>query len=161
MLPDSAKLVLLLLISAGCMSTLFTSPSIALQDANMRVLSPEAAQFCKAPRNIATECESSVAPGDNNKDGKTLKCNSLLKGVQKCDSIVKKAYRSINLGGCPFEIKYLTLCEDEWCQNESHEGIKSCRDECAGVRESLTTCVEKRVIDAFRWNGLNKDGTRI
>ena len=158
-LPDYAKLLLLFLITTASLSTLLTSPSITMGNAKMRVLSPQPQQFCTAPRKRARECENAAAAEDNNKDGGTLKCNYLTEAVHQCEKMVERAYRSINLGGCPFQIKSLTLCEDEWCHNVSPQGIKSCQDECAQVRRSLATCVEQRVIERFRWNGLNEDGT--
>lgn len=162
-LPEKAKVAVLLLITAACLITIFTSPSITMWDANMRVLPPQGRQFCKVPRKRVSECENSMgdAAGEDIQDRKKKNCNSLVTEFQKCETIVKRAYRNINLGRCPFQIKSLTLCEDEWCENKSAEGLKSCAEECAGVRESLTTCIEQTVLDSFRRNGLNEDGTVV
>jgi hypothetical protein len=164
-LPAKAKLALLLCITAGCLSTFFTSPSITMWDANMRVLSPtspQARQFCNVPRKKASDCEGPTNdPGQEKQDEEKKTCSSLLLDAQKCDTLVKRSYRNINLEQCTYHIKSLTLCEDEWCVGYSADEIKSCGEECSGLRESLTTCIQKNVLDSFRRNGLNEDGTII
>mmetsp|Transcript_1569 Transcript_1569/g.2916 ORF Transcript_1569/g.2916 Transcript_1569/m.2916 type:complete len:147 (-) Transcript_1569:1013-1453(-) len=144
MLSDLGKLSLLVILTAGCLATMFTSPSTTMHNPNMRVLAPPLGQFCKAPRDSVKQCS---------KDKED--CIQSEKSLQNCESVVKQAIRHINLGGCPFQIKALTLCEDEWCQNP-----KSCQEECAGVRESLTLCIRDTILSQFQKNGLKEDGAR-
>jgi hypothetical protein len=146
MLSDPTKLLLLAICMVACLGTLFTSPSITMGNAAMRVLAPPVRQHCMAPRQAANKCsKESKAP-----------CPDLDKVVVKCQSVVERAYRHINLGGCPFEIKALTLCEAEWCQ--SGDGA-SCERECSNVRESLSSCIQRQVAAFLNRNGIEKDGT--
>jgi hypothetical protein len=115
----------------------------------MKVLSPPLRQFCKAPRDAAQDCQED----GHNKDKQA--CKLLNKNIIDCEFVVKRAFRHINLGGCPFYIKALTLCEDEWC----HQDPKSCAEECSGVREALSTCIQEYVTKYFVTNGMKPDGT--
>ena len=146
MLSDPMKLLLLAICTLACLGTLFTSPSITMENAAMRVLSPSVRQFCDAPLQAARECSAESRAS----------CRDLEKVVKECQSVVQKAYRHINLGGCPFQIKALTLCEAEWCRTGD---MSSCERECSAVRESLSKCTRRQVEMFLHRNGLEKDGT--
>ncbi len=125
-----------------------------MMNPSMRVISatgPNNQKFCKIPRQIARECEgkANANPTDGNN------CNSHREVAKKCERVVRKAFRNINMGGCPKQIKLLTLCEDEWCYHDR----MSCQKECAGVRKNLLVCVQETVELYFKRNGFEKDGT--
>lgn len=153
LLSDQAKLVLLLGLTAACLSTIFFSPSTTMHNSNMKVLSPPLQQFCKAAGDAVKECQKSKESSGNQK----MDCASLETHVANCEKTVRRAFRDINLGGCPFPIKSLTLCEDEWCRGRSDP--TSCAEECSGVREQLSSCIQQHVSRYFEWAGLQNDGT--
>lgn len=147
MFSDRAKLLLLVASTALFLGTLLTSPSTTTNNPNMRVLVAPVRQFCKAPREAATACSKR---GEHQTE-----CARLTQSVQTCDRVLKGAFRDINLGGCPFQIKAVTLCEDEWCRHDP----KSCLEECSSVKAFLASCIQRHVASYFQRNGLKEDGT--
>lgn len=154
MISDRSKLLLLVVLTVVCLGTIFTSPSTTMGNPNMRVLSPPVRQFCKAPREAAADKGCSNAKHSSEKP---QECSSLMKAVQTCDRMLQRAFQHINLGGCPFQIKAVTLCEDEWCRHDP----KSCMEECSGVRESLSVCTQQQVSSYFQRHGLKENGTPL
>ena len=61
------------------------------------------------------------------------------------------------MGGCPYQIQSLTMCEVEWCGKESD--VTACTNECKRARETLDVCVKKHVQHVFQKNGMAMDGT--
>jgi hypothetical protein len=139
MLSDPAKLVLLGLCFIGCLATLFTSPGLSMGNAELRSLNPPVDRLCKKPREEAKKC---VGPR-----------------VTKCEKAISQAYKDINMGGCPHELKTVTLCEAEWCQPGASPDRSACKRECGNVREDLQTCIQKHVEQYFSKHGLENDGT--
>jgi hypothetical protein len=148
MLSDRAKLSLLAMCTMACLGTFFTSSSIAMGNAAMRVLSPRTRQHCMAPIRASNQCQ---------KEGNA--CTFQKAVATRCEAVVKRAYRHINLGGCPSEIKALSLCEAEWCHSTGFPADSSCVQECSIVKETLSNCVQRQVQSFFRKNGLQNDGT--
>ena len=144
MLSDGAKIGILGIAYAICLVTLGTSPSITMGNGSLRTLAPTTRKHCQVPQKNARECH------DNN-------CQDLKRAAQKCQDVVQRAYRHINLGGCATRIKAWTLCEDEWCQREMDTA--ACMTECTYVREALDDCKRQVVADYFRTNSLETDGT--
>lgn len=140
------KVMILAVLYLICVVTMWTAPSMTMGNASMRVLSPPIRQHCKAAQMAANKCLA----GDG--------CQTLKGDALKCEQVVQNAYRHINLGGCPMEIKAWTLCEIEWCQGGGVDH-SSCLSECAGVRDSLQTCKENVVASYFKSHSLEKDGT--
>jgi len=142
-------------MTAACIGTLFTSQSIALGNASMRVLSADSGRYCKQYHKKATECIME-ARGDISTESflqKTEECAYHQENARKCENVVRTAFRNINMSGCPKEIKMSTLCEDEWCHQQDRV---SCQKECAGVREQLSLCVHQQVMQSFERNGLEE-----
>ena len=150
---DRAKLALLLAATALCLGTIFNAPSTTMNNPKMRVLAAPVRQFCKAPREAAAKACSA----DQNISEHRTQCTVLTTSMQRCERVVQRAFRDINLGGCTLQIKAVDLCEGEWCRNGSR--AESCSEECSSVRESLSGCVKQQVSLTFRRNGLNEDGT--
>eukprot|EP00980_Cylindrotheca_fusiformis_P003118 scaffold721_cov131-Cylindrotheca_fusiformis.AAC.8 len=150
MVSDQTKIALLAICTIACLGTFFTSSSIAMGNAGMRILSPQTRQHCAAPNRAASECQ---------KEGKS--CASQAAVATKCKEAVKRAYRHINLGGCPSEIKALSLCEEEWCHSVGLPSDSSCVQECSKVREGLNSCVERQTQVYFKKYGLRKNGTAL
>lgn len=117
---------------------------------SMKVLADGGGKFCKEPRKKDRECDKST-------NANTVQCDNFRQTAQKCEKAVQKAFRDINMSGCPKEIKMTTLCEDEWCHHQL-DGI-SCKKECAGVRELLSVCVQQHVMHYFKRNGLKENGS--
>ena len=150
-------------------------------------------RFCMTPRrNMMKNCDRKLKKGTattvhnnstlNNNNGKNAihseeeeeqqqqqQCDTYRNNVQKCQKVAKRAFRDINMKGCPKQIKLVTLCEDEWCSghfttgtyigNHNHQTSTSCQKECAGVQDSLELCIKQRIMIVFKQNGLNEDGT--
>jgi len=151
-------------------------------------------RFCMTPRrNVMKNCDRKLKKGtattvhnnstlnsNNSKNAihseeeeeqQQQQCDTYRNNVQKCQKIVKRAFRDINMKGCPKQIKLVTLCEDEWCSghyttgtyignhNHNHQTSTSCQKECAGVQDSLELCIKQRIMIVFKQNGLNEDGT--
>jgi hypothetical protein len=125
------------------LGTLFTSPSIAMGNAAMRKLSPNIRHHCMKQNRAVSQCKS----GDDSNS-----CADLQKNAVECEKVVRLAYRHINLGGCPYEIKFVTLCEHEWCTTIADK--ESCRSECSSIRESLDNCITRHILNYFRKNGI-------
>jgi hypothetical protein len=110
--------------------------------------------FCKEPRAVAKKCL-------NKQDAEDSSCLKLLSQATKCEETVKRAYRHINMGGCPREIQGVTICQVEWCEDVggNREAEKACAKECSAVRETLDKCVKGHVSSFFQRNGLHENGT--
>jgi hypothetical protein len=161
--------------------TLWTSPTITFGHANFPVLSPKLQTHCGPIRKALKECEDGDKPTETKsktmpKDvdaspdacsspaRKDEEVNRLRHDLKICEKTVRKAYRDINIGGCPFEIKSLSLCENEWCHGSASQSLLPsssafCQTECAGVKEKLENCIEQHIQQYFRRAGLNQDGT--
>lgn len=146
MLSDPAKLIFLAVCMTVSLGSFLTSPSIAMSNAAMRKLAPKTRQHCSKQMKAVDQCKPNSDP-DN--------CIGLQQAALTCEKVVKKVYQHINLGGCPYEIKAVTLCEDEWCSmSRKPADIESCRKECSVVRETLNTCIATQVSTFFRKYGL-------
>jgi hypothetical protein len=109
--------------------------------------------FCKEPRAIWKKCLD--------REDEDNSCLKLLSQVSKCEETVQRAYRHINMGGCPREIQAVTICEVEWCEDVSgnREAEKACANECSKVRETLEKCVKRHISSFLQRNGLQENGT--
>mmetsp|Transcript_107482 Transcript_107482/g.310665 ORF Transcript_107482/g.310665 Transcript_107482/m.310665 type:complete len:148 (+) Transcript_107482:150-593(+) len=145
MVEDRVKVVAVVLCYAVCLGTFFSSPTITFGNSSLPSLKPQIQQHCKVPLDALRQC---------NKD-----CQPLRTSAKMCEKVVRKAYRHVNFGGCPNELKTWTLCEAEWCQ-KGMDGT-SCLSECAGVRENLENCKQGVVESYFHQHRLEKDGTQM
>ena len=145
MLSDRVKMLLPALIVCVCLATMFTSSSIIMSNADMSTLRPPVNQLCRNALSAKAACKAS----------QNQNCRDADDAAYKCERAVRKAYQHINFGGCPYEIKAVTLCKAEWCQVPDG----ACQRECAGVTEQMNQCVKKNVRNFFQWHGLQDDGT--
>jgi hypothetical protein len=162
---DSLKLFFLLALTFASMGTLFTSQSISMHIPDPTV-GYNTQRFCMTPFKAFKKCEKNQSKIKEEDEEEEEQCNDLNNhrlNVEKCEMVVKRAFRrDINMGGCPKQIQFVTLCEDEWCHHSpSSTDQKSCQKECAGVRESLNVCINQRMMKYFKWNGLQEDGTTM
>lgn len=122
-------------------------------NSSMRVLSAVDAmkEFCSEAKRAARDCglKNNVDSIDNSK--RTDDCSPYRRTAKKCENVVQNAFRYINMGGCPKQIKLLTVCEDDWCR---HRDPPSCNRECAGVRNDVRLCVQEIVLRYLKRNGL-------
>lgn len=152
MVSDRTKLWVLAACMLGCAATFFSSSSTLMGPRDLGALSPTVNRYCKEPRDLARKCLDTQQHQDSS-------CSSLLKQATKCEDALKKAFRHVNMGGCPREIQFVTICEVEWCQDSNPKAQESCQKECAAVRKSLDSCVSKHVADFFKRLGLEENGT--
>jgi hypothetical protein len=155
MLSDPVKLLVLAVLTVLCLGTLFTSPSITMGNPSMRVMRPNVPQHCMVPRKQVNnqKCASS-----SKETPSSAVCTELQRVFERCDRTVRRAYQHINLGGCPLEIKAVTLCDAEWCHSSASDA-SSCLGECATVNDSLANCIQQQVSFYFKRSGLDEDGT--
>lgn len=153
MLSDRTKLLLLGACLFGSLSTLWTSSSFMMGRNDLGVIGAPPNTFCKEPRAAAEACLD--------KEEEDSSCLTLLSQASKCEETLKRAYRHINMGGCPREIQAVTICEVEWCEDVggNREAEKACSQECSTVRETLDKCVQGHVSSFFQRYGLEENGT--
>ena len=131
-LSEQTKLGLFTVAFVLCLATLFTSHGGGdLPRANARM-----GQYCQTERKTARACQEDCQPAKMQ--------------LEKCESTVKQAFRRINLGGCPWELQTVALCEDEWCRGGA--SMMECQEECSTVRSQLNTCMEN-IINAYLKKG--------
>jgi len=156
---DHVKFLCLVALTIVCIGSFFTSQSIAMGNPSMRVLTMgdgNTQNFCTEPRKAARDCEIKNADTSDNFYERKENCKMYRETAQKCDKTVQNAFSDINMGGCPKQIKLLTLCEDEWCHQQDPT---SCRQECAKVKKNLSLCVQKIIMHYFKRNKLKENGT--
>lgn len=153
MLSDRTKLLLLGGCLLGSLGTLWTSSSFMMGRNDLGVMGAPLNKFCKEPRAAAKACLDK-----NDEDSSCLK---LLSQASKCEETLKRAYRHINMGGCPREIQAVTICEVEWCEDVggNREAEKACTQECSALREILDKCIKGHVMSFFQRYGLEENGT--
>ena len=142
MLSDGGKLILLMLCIVGCIGSYFTSSSV-----DMKKISPRHFEYCQVPTQAMKACHKKDVPS----------CGKEHEAADKCQAVVSEAYRYINLGGCPWELRSASACEAEWCDGVRRD--RSCEQECTGVRQKLNSCVDQQVQKFFKKRGLHIDGT--
>lgn len=76
--------------------------------------------------------------------------------VSKCENAVKRGFKHVNMGGCPYEMKQKALCEIEWCEDEGTSN--HCREECAKVRSALDDCVKDNILSFLASASLDSSG---
>lgn len=123
---------------------------------DLGTLRPQANRYCKEPRQQAMKCLDTSEKEDS------TTCTSLLKQASKCEQVLEKAFRHVNMAGCAREIQAATICEVEWCedlQNNEKGAQEACQKECLGVRKALDSCVKQHVATFFQRHGLEDNGT--
>lgn len=149
---DQTKLYLLFFSYLLFLSTLFTSSSFSLGHRTIQTMSAPVHRFCRTPRNEVKKCL-------DGQDG-DQQCKSQLNQASKCESVLKRAFRYINMGGCPYEIQSVAVCETEWCEGvqADKQGQADCRKECAKARKALDQCVQGHVTTFYARAGLQENG---
>ena len=113
----------------------------------MKKLTPRFFDYCKIPTQAMKSCHKKDAPS----------CQKEHADAEKCHTVVAEAYRYINLGGFPWELRSASACEAEWCDGVRRQ--PSCEQECTGVRAELNSCVDRQIHNFFKKRGLDSDGT--
>jgi hypothetical protein len=129
-LTERVKVILLFACFFLSLATLFTSSSFEMGEGDLPVLRPNIIQYCQSQVTQDAACV-----GNSSKE-----CAVVETKLKLCQRAVQRAYRRINLGGCPFQIQQNTLCENEWCSRGSKKEL--CDEECTQVRSQLSSCVE-------------------
>uniref|UniRef100_A0A7S2IGP8 Uncharacterized protein n=1 Tax=Helicotheca tamesis TaxID=374047 RepID=A0A7S2IGP8_9STRA len=166
MLSDQHKLAVLAAIFLFCLSTLFTSTSFQTGERGVGTLNPQFQRSCSKAHGEAKAClgdghmvdtinEKAVASSDSSDNKSATKsCKKILSQVDKCETVVGRAYQHINMAGCIRQIQSRTVCEIEWCHNKD-----SCKKHCDGAKEDLKKCEKMHLERFFRRAGLDTDGT--
>jgi hypothetical protein len=141
-LTERVKVILLLACFFLSLATLFTSSSFEMGGRDLPVLRPNIVQYCQVQLTQAAACA-----GNSSNE-----CTATERKLKLCQLAVQRAYRRINLGGCPFQIQQKTLCENEWCSRGSKKNL--CDEECTQVRSQLSSCVEGVVHSCLEGAGL-------
>ena len=122
-------------------------------DRDLETLEAQVDPFCKEPRNSVEKCLEK-------QQEESLSCSSPLQQASKCEQAVQRAFRHINMAGCPREIQAVTICDVEWCEygRGDREAQEACQNECLAVRETLDACIKTHVISFFKRYGLEENG---
>ena len=108
--------------------------------------------LCTKSREAARDCET--RPSNNNARKKSNEnCDLHRVNARKCVKALQNAFNDINMGGCPKQIKLLTLCEDEWCRQPNPT---ACSQECDRVRKTLSQCVHEKVMHYINMAGFEE-----
>ena len=136
---DTMKLFLLAFLYVACLATLWTSTTSV--SGSTRPLRPQLHRFCKASRQKLQSCRSDEPCG---------------KEASVCEAAVHKAYRHINMAGCPDPMQGVADCENEWCGRNASGS--DCKQECMQIRAVLDECVQKHVYSFLNRHGLTAQG---
>ena len=181
---EKDKLGLLLGSLLICALSLLTSQkSFDMGTRDLPLLQPQIHKFCKASFKARNKCQTSNHSNNNNNpqqqpaSSSNAACRDSQQQASQCEKAVQKAYRSINMGGCPHELRDVTLCELERCggyhgvsviHNHLHgmdqttptNGRTSrataggCVEHCQVARTTLETCVTQHVQKQLRHYGI-------
>jgi hypothetical protein len=132
-------------------------------------LRPPLQKHCRAARQAAKKClheNADEALATATTQDQSQSCAKSARAVTQCEVAVTRAYRQINMGGCPRAMHAVTLCEQEWCGGGGPTAgmpveVSPCQSECATVRSKLNDCVQQHVAAAFTRQGLERDGTLV
>jgi hypothetical protein len=152
-LSEPAKLYLLLGCVLLCLSTLFTSSSFSMGSRDLPVLRPSP-KYCRELKQALRKCLDSKQEGG---------CSKELLTASRCDDVVSRAYKDINLGGCSYKNQALVLCEVEWCDGigGDRSARESCRKECELTRKEREDCIEGHVSSYLEKYSLIANGETI
>ena len=164
MLPEKVKLALLIGSYVVCVGSLFTShKSFQMGPRDLPILKPQVNRFCTSVFKARNKCRKNA--------NATPECSKINQQSTQCESAVKHAYKKINGGGCPFQLRDVTLCELERCggyhgvsvlesQNDSNnrnavwDSVEGCMHHCDAVRKQLDKCVVDKVERQLKKYGI-------
>ena len=197
-LREKAKLGLLLGSFLICGLSLLTSQkSFEMGTRDLPVLQPQVTKFChtyvqarnrQCHRGAAGSSQQLLRPDDATTSMISSSCRVIEQHVSQCEKAVQKAYRSINMGGCPHELRDVTLCELERCggyhgvsviYNHLQQGgldsssssyqvsssgtrnrnIEGCVEHCQAAQKTLERCVTKHVQEQLQHYGVSRTTT--
>lgn len=181
-LSDQFKLALLLASWASCLMTMFTSHSFIRENGDLNQVHIPVQRFCLASRQAVIQACSNNAGGvavEHDKSSPlglrgmamirtattttstttTSLCAQRKAEAQGCESVIQKAERWINLGGCSLAIQAQSICEAEWCRGgaagfQTPDAQEACHKECAVVRKKLEDCIQRNVSSQWKRSGL-------
>ena len=179
---EKAKLGLLLGSLLICGLSLLTSQkSFEMGTRDLPLLQPQVHKFCKSSFKARNKCQTPIknnnAPQQEQSQSSNAECREIQQQASQCEKAVQKAYRSINMGGCPHELRDVTLCELERCggyhgvsvihnhlhgmdQTTQNNGRTSgataggCVEHCRVVHDTLETCVTQHVQKQLQQYGI-------
>ena len=168
---EQAKLALLVGSLLICLGSLLTSQkSFQMGSRDLPLLQPQVQKFCKSIFRARNKClprQPSNAAVATTTTTITATCQDVLQQASHCETAVQQAYRSINMGGCPHELRDVTLCELERCggyhgvsvihnhlPNRNMDATGGCVEHCDAVKKTLETCVTQHVQQHLRQYGI-------
>ena len=152
---EKAKLGLLASLLVLALGSLLTShKSFQMGPRDLPQLAPQVPRFCASIQKAKDKCIKNQSNSNSNNNN----CKDLIQQAsQTCPMAVKEAYRHVNMGGCPYELRDVTLCELERCggyhfSNNAHDPFsqEGCVLHCDPVRKSLENCIRNIVNNYFR-----------
>ncbi len=159
-LSDQFKIGFLLVSWTGCLMTMFTSHSFLRENGDLNRVNIPVQRFCLASRQAAAQAcsnngdvlmdQKGISLGLRGAEDSTTMsplCIQRKSEANKCEFVIQRAERWINLGGCSSAIQTQSICEAEWCRGGN---AKECHDECAVVRNKLQGCIQRVVTDQWR-----------
>ena len=163
MLKDQIKILMLLMSYLLCLASIFTShKSFQMGPREMPILKPQVARFCSTIFKERNKCRKNP--------NSQADCPKIQQQASHCESGVKKAYQTINAGGCPYQLRDVTLCELERCGgyhgvsvleaqngNNRHAGmdaVEGCMHHCDAARKKLDKCVLDKVEEKLKKHGI-------
>ena len=121
----------------------------------MHRLNPPVTKICKEPKQRLEKCLQGVSPPDGkSQTAKIPECQSWLEASEKCETVVVRAYRSINMGGCVREIESEEICSEECDDNPKSS---ECNQNCKKEKDALASCVKSYLQRYFQKAGIDVD----
>lgn len=174
---EKAKLALLAGLFLVCLGSIATSQkSFQMGTRDLPLLQPQVRKFCEAifkarkTNNCRKGQQSDVVAGTDTTTSSN-NCQEILQQASSCETAVTQAYRTINMGGCPHEMRDVTLCELERCggyhgisvvhnhlpTSRAMDATMGCVHHCDAFKKTLETCVTKHVQHELKQYGLLKE----
>jgi hypothetical protein len=170
MLREKVKIGVLLVAVLVCLGSLVTShKSFQMGPRDLPTLQPQVMQHCKSIHKARDACLDHLKPKQQQE------CPTAIHQASQCEAAVIKAYRIINMGGCPHQLQDVTLCELERCggyhgisvlrassirkrgDNNNMpliDGVEGCMHHCDAVRKRLDVCVTENVKKTLQKYGI-------
>lgn len=144
---EKLKLGLLATCLLVSLISLFTShKTFQMGPRDLPQLQPQVQRFCSLIQKAKSKCLDRQKSGSRPVDY----CQDIIHHASQCPYVVQQAYRYINMGGCPYELRDVTLCELERCggyHGSGHDPFsqEGCVQHCDHIRKQLEACVRKSV----------------
>jgi len=166
-LRETFKIALLAGCLLLCFGSVFTSQkSFAMGSRELPRLQPQIHKFCSKFLKALNKCQQQQQQQQQHlSTNPSSSCSDVtFQQVTQCETAVQQAYRHINMGGCPHELRDVALCELERCggyhgasvihnhlpTSRRQDATMGCVTHCDRPKEILEMCVTKHVQDKMK-----------